>query len=92
MDVMFYHHNPKRALENSVLVSLVHLADLFASSRGVTPAIHETKKADPLKSPAWTILRSEIKTFTDVNVANFIDKFNQDLDRNWGEISGEYLF
>ncbi|MBU0482122.1 MAG: HDOD domain-containing protein [Proteobacteria bacterium] len=92
MDVMQYHHHPERAGDSSVLTSLVHLADLFATSRGIPPIIQETEKADPFQSSAWTILRTEVKTFGDVNVADFIEKFNQELDRTWAEVSGEHLF
>ncbi len=87
LDVMQHHHYPEKSQENSLLVAIIHLANLFAKHRGsvmgnaeqVCPPIHT--------SFGWIIIQEYHQQFIDVNLDNFIESFNQELDRNWQSIS-----
>ncbi|MBU0674845.1 MAG: HDOD domain-containing protein [Proteobacteria bacterium] len=92
-DVMRFHHEPTKAAgDHLVLICLVHLANLFAASRGACPGDPELIGSDPVQSEAWDFLKREIKTFTEVKPSEFVADVNRELDRSWGQITGEIIF
>lgn len=90
-NVMQHHHNPENAREDMLLVALIHLADLFATSRGIT-ICGTTCHTPPLaESFAWVMIMDQHRPFMEVNIANFIESFNGELNKNWKEITGNIL-
>ncbi|MFH1216367.1 MAG: HDOD domain-containing protein [Pseudomonadota bacterium] len=87
LDVMLYHHSPEKARENILLVAIIHLADLFAKERGIMMGRSGDLSAPLSSSFGWILLQEQHHPFIDVNVDNFIQSFNEELDRMWGDIS-----
>ena len=85
------HHIPQKAKENPALVALITLADLFAIDRGVCMGHPPTghSKETIIRSFAWILIQEHQKTFLDVNVADFVEEFDQELDRSWSNIIGD---
>lgn len=86
LNVMLMHHTPEKARENNVLISLVHLADLFAAERGAAMP-GDTDSPDIASSFAWIHIREHHHPFADVNVEDFVFSFNAELNRSWEEIT-----
>lgn len=89
LDVMKFHHNPEKARDNILLVALVHLADIFASERGICIGGPECNTIPPIESFAWVMIQEQHKPFMEVNVTDFIMSFNMELDKAWDKIIGE---
>ena len=87
LDVMLYHHTPEKARENILLVALIHLADIFAKERGIMMGRAGAPSVSPASSFGWVMLQEQHRPFIDVNIDNFIQSFNEELDRMWGDIS-----
>lgn len=87
LDVMRFHHSPERAQSNILSVALVHLANSFAAERGVCMG-EEGQRAKVRSSSAWSIIQDQHKPFLDVNVLQFIDSFNEELEKSWNDIIG----
>ena len=88
LDVMKFHHNPEKAKDNILLVALVHLADVFASGRGICIGGPECEAIAPIESFAWVMIQEHHKPFMEVNVADFIQSFDEELDKTWDKITG----
>lgn len=86
-DIMRFHHAPEKAQNNIVLVALVHLADLFAISKGgyMGGAIHHVPS--PMESPAWSLLQEHHQPFLEVNIYDFIRSFDKELSKIWSVIT-----
>ena len=86
LDVIKHHHKPDKAKDNSILVAVVHLADLFAMSRncGVGDQGYEP---EILHSSGWAILQDKHRPFLEVYVPDFIGTFNNELDNTWSGIT-----
>lgn len=87
LDVMLLHHAPEKARENSLLIALIHLADLFAKDKGMIMGRAEGPPPSLSAAFGWIILQEQHHPFIDVNVDNFIRSFKIELDRMWGEMS-----
>lgn len=87
LDVMQHHHQPEKAGENALLVALIHLANLFAKQRGSTLCNYEPDLPPLYSSFGWTVIQEHHQPFIDVNLENFIELFNEELDRSWKSIS-----
>ncbi len=85
-EVMLLHHKPEKAKNNLLLIALVHLADLFAKERGIGMG-EDTPQADIAGSFAWILIQEQHSPFIEVNITDFIQSFNSELDRRWGEIN-----
>ena len=87
LDVMLLHHAPEKARDNSLLIAIIHLADLFARERGIMMG-RAAASSPPLSSSfGWILLQEQHHPFLDINIDSFIQSFNDELDRMWGEIS-----
>ena len=87
LDVMLLHHAPEKARDNSLLIAIIHLADLFAKERGIMMG-RAAASPPPLSSSfGWILLQEQHHPFLDINIDSFIQSFNDELDRMWGEIS-----
>jgi HD-like signal output (HDOD) protein/CRP-like cAMP-binding protein len=87
LDVMLLHHAPEKARDSSLLIAIIHLADLFAKERGILMG-KATSSPPPLSSSfGWILLQEQHRPFLDINIDSFIQSFNDELDRMWGEIS-----
>ncbi len=86
LDVILHHHFPEKAQSNTLMVALVHLADLFAMARdtGVGGSGYEP---EILESFGWIILQDQHRPFLDVHVPDFIETFSQELDNTWSGIT-----
>jgi len=85
--IMQHHHDPQRAREHLLAVALIHLADLFASRRGICLGSPDPETLKPLDSFAWVMLQDQHRPFMEVNVVDFIEQFEEELDKNWNSIS-----
>jgi len=87
LDVMLLHHAPEKARENSLLIALIHLADLFAKDMGML--MGKAQRPSPSLSTAfgWIILQEQHHPFNNVNVDNFIRSFKAELERMRGDMS-----
>lgn len=83
LDVILFHHSPHKAQNNELLVALIHLGNLFARSRGISMANEPDLSRLIINSPAWDIIQKWHTPFLEVNVENFIDSFNLELNRSW---------
>jgi HD-like signal output (HDOD) protein len=86
LNVMLMHHTPEKARDNNVLVSLVHLADLFAAERGAAMPCHPDRP-DIASSFAWVHIQEHHRPFQDVKIENFVASFNAELTRSWEAIT-----
>ena len=89
LEVMHFHHHPENAKNNLLLIALVHLADLFAKERGIAMGEDAAQApAAPLAASfAWILIQEKHPPFIEVNIDDFTQSFNKELDRRWGEIS-----
>lgn len=87
LDVMLLHHAPEKAQENSLLIALIHLADLFAKDKGMIMGKAEGSSPSLPTAFGWIILQEQHYPFIDVNVGNFIRSFKVELERMWGDMS-----
>lgn len=85
LDVMRFHHSPERARSNILSVALVHLANIFAAERGVCMG-GEGENLKAQNSSAWSIIQDQHKPFLDANILQFIDSFNEELEKIWNDI------
>ncbi len=83
---MHFHHAPERAMDHGVLVALVHLAVLFAADRGIRVDMPLPRPGMLADSFAWVIIQEQHRTFLDVNVTDFIQSFNAELDNTWNDV------
>lgn len=90
LDVMLHHHNPEKASGDSILpTALVHLADIFATKRGISLSGPESEIINPLKSPTWALIQEHHRPFAEVNVYEFVTSFEEELTNTWAEITAE---
>lgn len=87
LEVMQLHHKPENAKKNLLLIALVHLADLFAKERGIGMGEDVTATTPIATSFAWILIQEQHTPFIEVNINDFINSFNSELDRRWGEIT-----
>lgn len=89
-DAAKFHHTPEKAKDHLLMVGLVTLADLFANQRGVgIGAPQKSCEVSIAESFAWILIREKHQGFGDVEVNGFIHDFNCELDRSWGNITGD---
>lgn len=87
LDVMRFHHNPIAARANQLAVALVHLADAFATQHGVGHCPEPGEAASPIvESYAWAIIQEQHRPFGDVNIAEFITTFDNELSNTWSSV------
>jgi len=89
LDVMKFHHQPEKATSNAVPVALVSLADIFAALKGVCLGQPELSEQDVQRSFAWVLIQEQHKPFLEVNIAQFITSFSEELDKTWESIAGD---
>lgn len=87
LDAIRMHHSPNEARTNSLVVAIVHLADLFASLHGCGFEYAEGSDLDPVKSFGWVIIQEQHRPFLEVNISDFVNNFNQELDTTWGSVT-----
>jgi len=87
LDVMRFHHSPLSARNNQLSVALVHLADLFATAHGCgyCPAPPETNER-PIDYSVWGVIQEQHRSFSEVNIADFIVNFDLELTKTWSGI------
>lgn len=85
--IMQHHHDPQRARDHMLQVAIIHLADLFASRRGICLGSPDPQTLNPIDSFAWVMLQDQHRPFMEVNIVDFIDQFEEELDKNWNFIS-----
>lgn len=86
IDVIRLHHSPEAARENSLVTALIHLADLFAVGHGAGIGCPPVPPPSTLSSYAWVIIQDHQRSFMEVNIADFVNTFNQELTRTWGTL------
>lgn len=93
LDVMRFHHEPTAARSNQLSIALVHLAELFAVKHGCghCPAT-ALAPPQPLDSFAWVIIQEHHRAFCEVNIANFIETFDNELTKTWSSITDGLTF
>lgn len=93
LDVMRFHHDPNVARANQLAIALIHLAELFALRHGCghCPNTPETI-ALPTDSFAWIIIQEHHRSFCEVNIANFIETFDNELTKTWSSITDGLTF
>jgi HD-like signal output (HDOD) protein len=90
LDVMRYHHSPEKVSSTSALpVALVTLANLFATERGICLSKPKLEQEALPRSFAWVLIQEQHKPFLDVNIMQFIDAFNLELDKSWTAITAD---
>jgi putative nucleotidyltransferase with HDIG domain len=90
LDAAKFHHHPERAKEHFLIVALVALAELFAVQRGVVVGCAENAAQTSIaESFAWILLTEQQKAFMNVDIGDFIQEFQQELDRSWANIVGD---
>lgn len=90
LDVMRYHHSPEKVSSTSALpVALVTLADLFATERRICMSKPKPEPEAVPRSFAWVLIQEQHKPFLDVNIMQFIDAFNLELDKSWTAITAD---
>ncbi len=92
VDVMRFHHTPESAKENVLVVALVHLADIFASLRGVSIGNVPPSINDPSISFAWFMIQEKHHLFKEVNIADFVQTFNRELSIMWNDMLTDIPF
>lgn len=87
LEVMRFHHSPLSARSNQLSVALIHLADLFATAHGCgyCPAPPETGER-PLDYSVWGVIQEQHRSFSEVNIADFITNFDLELTKTWSGI------
>jgi len=92
LDVMKMHHTPENARSNSLTIALVHLADLFAAEHGCGFEYGDGSDIDIIRSFAWVIIQEQHRPFLEVNIPDFIDTFNHELETTWSSITNGLNF
>jgi HD-like signal output (HDOD) protein len=87
LDAMLLHHAPEKARDNTLLIAIIHLADLFAKERGILMGRSADSQPPIASSFGWILLQERHHPFLDINIDSFIQSFNDELDRMWKEIS-----
>jgi len=89
LDVMHYHHAPRRAVVNKLPVALVTLADLFATECGESFG-GQAKEAreEVLRSEAWALIKQNHTPFRDADIPCFVGEFRWELEKSWPQITG----
>ena len=70
-EVIGYHHNPSEATLDPVLCSIVNLAEMFCSVRGLDYGGIEWVSFNLQEEPAWKILKKQYPSLVDVDVERF---------------------
>ncbi len=86
-DVMRFHHSLGQARENTLVIALVHLADIFATLHGCGIGCQPDPPVSPLGSLGWVIIQDEHRPFLEVNITDFVDNFNKELEKTWSSIT-----
>jgi len=93
LDVMRFHHDPTTARTNQLSIALIHLAELFATKHGCGHFPVAPEKAPrPADSFAWVIIQEHHRAFCEVNIANFIENFDNELTKTWSSINDGLTF
>jgi putative nucleotidyltransferase with HDIG domain len=87
LDVMKMHHSPEKARSNSLTIALVHLADLFAAKHGCGFEYSNGEEIDIIRSFSWVIIQEHHRPFLEVNIPDFINTFNSELESTWSSIT-----
>lgn len=91
IDVMRFHHLPEKTTAHHLHVALVNLANLFATLKGVCLGRPQVTEQDILRSFAWVYIQEQHKPFLEVNIAQFIADFSQELDTTWSSLTSDIL-
>jgi len=70
-EVIGYHHNPSEATLDPVLCSIVNLAEMFCSVRGLDYGGIEWVSFNLQEEPAWKILKKQYPSLVDMDVERF---------------------
>jgi len=70
-DVIACHHNPGEATVDPILCSIVNLADLFCTVRGLNYGGREWISFNLCDEEAWTILKKETPAFEHMDIERF---------------------
>ncbi len=70
-EVIAYHHSPEEATLDPVLCSIVNLADMFCSVRGLDYGGIEWVSFNLHEEPAWKILKEQYPSLVDMDVERF---------------------
>ncbi len=90
LDVMRFHHSPEKVSNPHALpVALVNLANIFAAERKVCMGKPKLAPDAVARSFSWVLIREQHKPFLDVNVVQFIEAFNVELDKSWNAVTAD---
>ncbi len=92
LNVMRLHHSPDMARSHSLIIALVHLADLFASHHGYGFEFSDVATDKITKSFAWILIQEKHRPFLDVNLPDFIEQFDEELNKTWTNITKNLNF
>ncbi len=92
LNVMRLHHSPDMARSHSLIIALVHLADLFASHHGYGFEFSDVTTDKITKSFAWILIQEKHRPFLDVNLPDFIEQFDEELNKTWTNITKNLNF
>jgi HD-like signal output (HDOD) protein len=70
-EVIAYHHNPAEATIDPVLCSIVSLAEMFCSVRGLDYGGIEWVSFNLQEEPAWKILKEQYPSLVEMDVERF---------------------
>jgi len=87
-EVMAYYRLPQKAREHVLLVALVHLATQFAAKRGIRFGDVGESDRPVAESFAWLLMQEQHRAFQEVNIADFVAEFGEELDKAWNDITG----
>lgn len=87
LNVMRLHHSPDMARSHSLIIALIHLADLFASHHGYGFEFSDITAEKIIKSFAWILIQEKHRPFLDVNLPDFIEQFDGELNNTWRNIT-----
>jgi putative nucleotidyltransferase with HDIG domain len=93
LDVMRFHHDPSAARANQLSIALIHLGEIFATRHGCGHCSNVPEAtAPPLDSFAWVIIQEHHRSFCEVNIANFIENFDNELAKTWSSVTDGLTF
>ncbi len=87
LNVMRLHHSPDMARSHSLIIALIHLADLFASHHGYGFEFSDITADNIIKSFAWILIQEKHRPFLDVNLPDFIEQFDGELNKTWKNVT-----
>jgi len=87
LDVMRHHHAPEKARDHALPTAIVHLADLFARKHGAQTGAPGDGEVAIIESFAWVVVQDHHRPFLDVNVADFIDSVDREIDNTWSSLT-----